>query len=132
MHVIVNVLIFSDTIKFHKTDGCLFPLAVLVGASSVPSYWSDTIEYTCSGDSRKFSAGSDKTIFLLWIYLPEIVLLLFIINNIKISLRQLNRILKSKNFVLDIHLNILLKITFPMKLRQAVSALVTVLCGNGW
>jgi len=47
VHVIEIILIFSDTIKFHKTDGCLFSLAVLVGASCVPSYWSDTIEYTC-------------------------------------------------------------------------------------
>jgi len=30
VHVIEIVLIFSDTIKFHKTDGCLFSLAVLV------------------------------------------------------------------------------------------------------
>jgi len=30
VHVIEIVLIFSDTIKFNKTDGCLFPLDVLV------------------------------------------------------------------------------------------------------
>jgi len=61
---------------------------------------------------------------------PEIVLLL--INNIKISL--LNRILKVTTYdvVLDIHLNIMLEITFPMKFGQAVSALVSVICGHGW
>ena len=133
MHIIEIVLIFSDTIKIHKTDGCLYPLAVLVGASCVPSYWSDTW-YTCNVDSRNFTAEFNKTIFYCGFTYLAIVLLLFVINHIKISLRQLNRILKS---------NILrrptvytpeyiVKITFRMKLRQAVGALVDVLRGNGW
>jgi len=87
VHVIEIVFIFSDTctIKFYKTDGCLYHLAVLVGASCVPSYWSGTTS-----------------------------------NNLR---RRTGYTPKHK---------LLLKITFPMKLRQAVSALVTVLCGNGW
>jgi len=65
------------------------------GSSCVPSYWSATIKYTCSGDSRNFTAGFDKTIFYCGLTYPEIVLLLFVINNTKISL--LNKILKSNN-----------------------------------
>ena len=71
---------------------------MLVGASCVPSYWSATIEYTCTaviaGNSRLDLIKQYFTVDLLTL---KLFFCCFFINYIKISLRQLNKILKSNN-----------------------------------